>query len=196
MSSVAVEPAPASSLPAARIPGAADHVAVVHGGVDLTYAELHERAGRLASSMSRAGFGPGDRALTRLAPCSEAIEILVAVSILGGGIVDVSSVDEDELALAAERSRATWAFGEDASWPQLRGALAETVVRVSLDVVERGAHDYETLVASGRRPALGPARDGAVGPARQVGDELYSTAIAVLSAGGTVVLPAGVRAPV
>jgi long-chain acyl-CoA synthetase len=156
-------------------------VAVVHGGRELTFAQLDERSSRLAQALRAHGIGSGDRVayLDRTAP--EVIELLFAASKLGAVIVPMN-----------------WRLAA----PELRGVLADSRARVLIagaqyaDVAERlvGAPDiaaqrivvgadahseYESWL--GAHPAIDP---GGRGESRDVVVQMYTS--------GTTGMPKGV----
>ena len=75
------------SINAARHP---DSVAVVYGARQLTYAELDERACRLANGLAALGVGHGDRVAALLHNCSQFLEALFATAKLGAMFVPVN----------------------------------------------------------------------------------------------------------
>ena len=75
------------SIHAARQP---DAVALVFGSRRYTYAELNERACRLANGLSALGVGRGDRVATLLHNCNQFIEALFAAAMTGAVFVPIN----------------------------------------------------------------------------------------------------------
>ncbi|MDH2415979.1 acyl--CoA ligase family protein [Nocardioides sp. CER19] len=67
-----------------------ERVAVVDGAVRLTYADLADRCGRLASALARAGIEPGDRVAALCANSHVMLELHHAVPARGGVLVSVN----------------------------------------------------------------------------------------------------------
>ena len=60
-----------------------ERMALVSGGTRLTFRALHDRVARMASALSRHGFGAGDRLATLLPNEPEYIELVCACAWLG-----------------------------------------------------------------------------------------------------------------
>jgi 2-furoate---CoA ligase len=81
--------------------------AVVDGGARLTYAELRERAARLATGLAGAGVAPGDRVAAVARNRLETVELFWACQWLGAVIVPLSHrVSRDDLAYCVADSGA------------------------------------------------------------------------------------------
>ena len=65
-------------------------IAVAFGVRRLTYAELHERACRLAHALTGAGIGPGDRVATLMYNCNQFFETMFACAMLGAVFVPIN----------------------------------------------------------------------------------------------------------
>jgi acyl-CoA synthetase (AMP-forming)/AMP-acid ligase II len=77
----------------------ADRLAVVGGGVELTYRELAARSDRLASALQDRGVGRGDRVAVLSTTRPEYIEVYVAAAKLGVTVVGLNfRLHPDELA--------------------------------------------------------------------------------------------------
>src|SRR3954465_5378139 len=116
-----------------------DHVALVHGERELTYAQLDERSNRLAQALLAGGLSEGSRVayLGRSAP--EVIELLFAVAKIGAVIVPLNwRLSVRELGAVLDDSRARLLV---AAPPYL-----ETAATLGVRVVEVG-EEYEGLLA-------------------------------------------------
>ncbi|HEX2081289.1 MAG TPA: amino acid adenylation domain-containing protein [Longimicrobium sp.] len=96
-----IDPFPAQF--AARVREAPDAVALVHGGVSLTRAELDARANRIARHLRRLGVGPEARVAVAMERTPELVATLLGVLKAGGACVPL------EPHLPAERIRAVLA---------------------------------------------------------------------------------------
>ena len=84
-----------------------DAVAVAQGEREITYRELHERAGRLAAGLRARGVGPEVTVALRLAKTPEAIVALVAVLRAGGAYLPLDpDYPEEQLAWITADARA------------------------------------------------------------------------------------------
>ena len=153
-----------------------DREALVVGDRRLTYAELDERANRLAHHLAAAGLGPGDHVAAYLYNSSEFIETMLAAFKLRAAVVNVNyRYVATELAYVRADSDAK-AIVYD---PRFATTLAE---------VEKDLPKLDTLLAAGA-----PYEDAlaAASPVRpevsRTGDDLY-----LLYTGGTTGMPKGV----
>ena len=88
----AAGPVPAVRVPelvAARAAGIPDAVAVVCGGVHVSYGELDARAGRLAQVLVSRGAGPDSVVAVVMGRCAELVMVLLAVLKAGAGYLPV-----------------------------------------------------------------------------------------------------------
>ena len=88
----AAGPVPAGTVPelvAARAAGIPDAVAVVCGGVHVSYGELDARAGRLAQVLVSRGAGPDSVVAVVMGRCAELVMVLLAVLKAGAGYLPV-----------------------------------------------------------------------------------------------------------
>jgi fatty-acyl-CoA synthase len=131
-------------------------VAVVHGRRRYTYAELGERAWRLANALRDAGLGKGDRVATLLPNSPAMLDAHFGVPAAGGVLVTVNTrVETAEIAYILEHSGAQFLL--------LDGELAPLVDPIDLNGVrvirvdDTGAPDdpYEQFLADAapERPA-------------------------------------------
>jgi 2-furoate---CoA ligase len=82
--------------------------ALVEGGLRLTYAELRERAGRLAGGLAELGVGQGDRVAGVLDNRHETAELFWACWWLGASFVPISyRITEADIEYCVEDSQAT-----------------------------------------------------------------------------------------
>src|SRR5262244_3933526 len=124
----------------------ANEVAMVSGGVRLTYAEMWSRCRRLAGALSRLDVQPGDRVAILASNSHQYLEVYLAVPASGRVVVPLNTRHaEPELRYALEDS-GTRVLITDRD----PGALAQTVERViSLP------DEYETLLATAPEAELG-----------------------------------------
>src|SRR5262245_54252137 len=124
----------------------ANEVAMVDGGVRLTYAETWSRCRRLAGALSRLGVQPGDRVAILASNSHQYLEVYLAVPASGRVVVPLNTRHaEPELRYALEDAGARVLITD-----RDPGALAKTVERViSLP------DDYERLLAAAPEVELG-----------------------------------------
>ncbi len=88
------------------------------GGASITYAELLERATRVAGGLCDAGVTRGERVAIRLGNGIDWVLAFFAVQLLGGVAVPVNTrLTEDEVAYVLEDSGASYVFQPGASLP-------------------------------------------------------------------------------
>src|SRR3989449_4991833 len=84
-----------------------DRVAVVHGGTKFTYAQLYERAKRLASSLKNAGVRRGDVVAAMLPNVPAMLEAHYGVPMLGAVLNTINTrLDADTVAYILEHGEA------------------------------------------------------------------------------------------
>jgi fatty-acyl-CoA synthase len=131
-----------------------DRVAVISDGVPTTYAELDDRAARLAAGLASAGFQRGDRLCVLMHNRREWLEILFALARLGGVLVPVNHLLTAREALyIVEDSGAGWFVAEDELWDRvdgLREILTGELNLVAVGAQQRDSTTYEELFASER----------------------------------------------
>ncbi len=149
---------------ARRHPG---KLAAACGGVELTWAQLAERADRLADVLAAAGLGPGDRVLWMGQTSHRALEALLAASHLGAMLCPINwrqSAAEQSFVLGDFDPKVVLWQGE-----AMRDVVEE--VRATTVTAARwiqhdgdGADGYESLLRLGApaRPAITPDEDDPV----------------------------------
>ena len=164
---------------AARAELSGEHVALVDTatGVERTYAELHDRAARLAEHLRiEAGVAPGDRVAVLAHNGPEMIELLVACARIGALLVPLNwRLAAPELETIVADSRPRLLIADDANVETAVEVSRRSGVPLSL-VIRRAAGD----------PAAAPG-DG-VNPARAAGADPGGSAAA--DAGGPAASPA------
>jgi acyl-CoA synthetase (AMP-forming)/AMP-acid ligase II len=120
-----------------------DRVAVVHGELRRTYAELAERVNRLSASLRSRGLERHERVAALCANVPELLELHHVVPRAGGVLVAINTrLSAGEIAYILEHSGARLLFVDD----ELQPLLAEAPAAV--EVVRLG-EPYERLVAEG-----------------------------------------------
>jgi fatty-acyl-CoA synthase len=136
------------------------HIAVIHGASQQTYAEFYGRTRRLASALSRRGIGPGDTVCVLLANTPPMLEAHYGVPMLGAVLNAMNTrLDAAVLAFQLDHAEAKVVIYDREFAPVMRAALASAKVRplvVGYDdpqfpqTQERLADlDYEALIAEG-----------------------------------------------
>ena len=137
-----------------------DHLAVVHGGQRLSYADLYGRARRLASALVRRGIGPGDTVSVMLANTPPMLEAHYGVPMVGAVLHSINTrLDARIVAFQLEHSESKLVVCDREFAPIMGEALAQMKRRpVVVDYDDRqfpqaaaplSATDYEALLADG-----------------------------------------------
>ncbi|GAB2920928.1 fatty-acid--CoA ligase FadD5 [Rhodococcus aerolatus] len=149
-----------------------DHPALRCRGVSTTYAQLHDRAARLASALARRGVSRGDRVALVTTNRSEFVEVLLAVTRLGAISVPVNArLTPPEVRHVLDDSGAGVVVTETALLPLVTAARTGGTVLCVADggavgagaevqdhgVQDHEVQDYEAALAEPGEPA--PAVD-------------------------------------
>ena len=130
-----------------------DNVAVEYGDVALTYAQVEERADRLAGALSALGIGRGDTVLLLYPNDHRFVEIFLAVPRVGAvPVLGNVKLGTDTLAYIAEHCEAS-ALVSHVSLADKIGEVAAAAPGIRHVVVAEGdgvagAHDYDELVGA------------------------------------------------
>jgi fatty-acyl-CoA synthase len=141
------------------------HLAVVHGSRQDTYAELYRRTRRLASALSRRGIGPGDTVSVLLANTPPMLEAHYGVPMTGAVLHAMNTrLDAAVIAFQLDHADAKVVICDREFAPVMRAALARAQVKpLVVDYDDRqfpqtperlSDLDYEGLIAEGD-PAFG-----------------------------------------
>ncbi|MBD8904957.1 acyl-CoA synthetase, partial [Methylobacterium bullatum] len=137
-----------------------DHVAVIHGDLRRTYAELYERSRRLAAALKARGIGRGDTVAVMLANTPEMIECHYGVPMSGAVLNTLNTrLDAAGLAFCLDHGEAKVLI-TDREFSRVVGPALEQVEAKPLviDVDDPvftgegtaiGTVDYEALLAGG-----------------------------------------------
>jgi len=158
-----------------------DREALVCGPVRRTFAELSDRAARLASHLAGRGVGPGDRVAIHMANRPEYLETFLAALDLGAVPVNVNyRYGPDETAYVLADSQAAAVVTE----PAYRATVTEAVGRLpggrSAPPVLSTGDGYETVLSAADPDGPGRSR-------RPEADDLI-----FVYTGGTTGMPKGV----
>jgi fatty-acyl-CoA synthase len=136
------------------------HIAVIHGSRQDTYAELYRRTRRLASALSRRGIGPGDTVSVMLANTPPMLEAHYGVPMTGAVLHAMNTrLDAAVIAFQLDHADAKVVICDREFAPVMGAALARAQVKpVVVDYDDRefpqtserlSDLDYEALVAEG-----------------------------------------------
>ncbi len=167
------------------VDGAEAQVALVSGTRKLTYAELDQRANRLAHHLESRGIGPGDRVGLQLANGTEYIEGMVACFKIRAIPVNVNyRYVASELQYLYNDAALVGLIFHDRFADAVKGAVGSMPERRALLEVSDGPHDSD--LADEYESAIGSASAERGFPARR-SDDLYC-----VYTGGTTGMPKGV----
>ncbi len=136
------------------------HVAVIHGPLRRTYADLYARARRLASALARRGIGRGDTVAVLLANTPEMVECHYGVAMCGAVLNTLNTrLDAQAIRFCLEHGEAKVLIADREfsriAGPALEG-LTEPPSVIDVDDPEYdgpgerlGAADYETFLGGG-----------------------------------------------
>jgi amino acid adenylation domain-containing protein len=165
-----------------------DAIAVVHGGMSLTYAQLNVRANRLAHHLRTLGIGRESIVGVCLDRSIELVPTLLAVLKAGGAFLPLDPAQPTErLAFTLDDAEATALIAHSAELAQLSGLVARAIDvdsvdidTVDIDTVDIDTVDIDTVELAGL-PETNPVHDG------DPGDLLY-----VIYTSGSTGRPKGV----
>ena len=144
-----------------------DHVAVIHGGLRRTYADLYRRARRLASALAARGIGRGDTVAVLLANTPEMVECHYGVPMTGAVLNTLNTrLDAAAIRFCLEHGEAKILITDREfsriAGPALEGMAAAPLV-IDVDDPEYdgpgealGELGYEALLAAGDPEAEWP----------------------------------------
>ncbi|SHE73544.1 Acyl-CoA synthetase (AMP-forming)/AMP-acid ligase II [Ferrithrix thermotolerans DSM 19514] len=137
----------------ARLSG--DQIALSTKNVAISYTELDTNSNRLATSLVSYGVRRGDRVALFLENSPQWIEILFAVSKLGGVVVPLeASLRVDDLAFVIEDSSPRVLFTSESGYETVQKALKSVSCEMDLIVTTNMARspvaDYSALLARGK----------------------------------------------
>ncbi|MCE2532029.1 MAG: AMP-binding protein [Acidimicrobiia bacterium] len=136
-------------LLAAAVGSAPRRHAVHVAGEAVTYAELADRVGRLASWLTAAGIGRGDRIAVRAANSGLHVDVYLAAARIGAACVPLApELANAEVARLVSDARPTLAFADAAGAGALRAAGLDVVVDGS------GRHGAALATPAGGLPSL------------------------------------------
>ncbi|MEY9878307.1 amino acid adenylation domain-containing protein, partial [Streptacidiphilus sp. MAP12-33] len=134
---------PATCVPeliAARATQTPDALAVVSGGVELTYAQLHERAARLADLLAQHGVGPETLVAVCLPRSAQTVVALLAVWQAGGAYVTIDpSYPAERISYILDDSRPVLLLSDTATLAELPGTAMPVLALDDTDVARRMA---------------------------------------------------------
>src|SRR5262249_26496548 len=112
---------------ASTFPG---HLAVVHGRLRRTYAELYARTRRLASALTARGIGPGDTVSVMLPHVPAMVEAHYGVPMTGAVLHSLNTrLDAPAIAFQLDHAESKVVVCDREFTPLMRQALAQAEVR-------------------------------------------------------------------
>ncbi len=136
-------------------------ISVIHGERRYTWGETYARSRRLASALTRRGFGRNDTIAVMLANTPEMIEAHFGVPMMGGVLNTLNTrLDAEAIAFMLEHGEAKVLLTDTEFAPIVATALAalpQAIRPLVIDIVDLegpggdllGETDYETLLAEG-----------------------------------------------
>ena len=121
------------------------------GAEDVSYAELFDRAGRLAAVLAAAGVGPGDRVAAQVDKSVEAIVLYLGTVMAGGAFLPLNTAyTAEEIGYFLTDARPTVLVVDPARQAALAAAAAQAHVRTVLTLDGQGGGSLATAAAAAR----------------------------------------------
>jgi fatty-acyl-CoA synthase len=137
-----------------------DHIAVIHGEIQISYAEFYRRCRQFASVLTRYGIGRGDTVSVMLANTPAMLEAHYAIPMCGGVLHAMNTrLDAGVIAFQLDHVQSQVLITDTAFFETISTALDLAKVKpLIIDYMDPvfsqvgdslGSHDYEVLMASG-----------------------------------------------
>ncbi len=137
-----------------------DHIAVVHGEIQISYAEFYRRCRQFASVLARHGIGRGDTVSVMLANTPAMLEAHYAIPMCGGVLHAMNTrLDAGVIAFQLDHVQSQVLITDTAFFETISTALdLVNVTPLIIDYMDPefpqvgdrlGRHDYEVLMTSG-----------------------------------------------
>ncbi len=137
-----------------------DHIAVVHGEIQISYAEFYRRCRQFASVLARHGIGRGDTVSVMLANTPAMLEAHYAIPMCGGVLHAMNTrLDAGVIAFQLDHVQSQILITDTAFFETISTALdLVNVTPLIIDYMDPefpqvgdrlGRHDYEVLMTSG-----------------------------------------------
>ncbi|MBI2853639.1 MAG: long-chain-fatty-acid--CoA ligase [Chloroflexi bacterium] len=130
-----------------------DRPAVIFEGKKFTFAEVAERANRLANSLIGMGVKKGDRVAIVQVNCNQYVETYFAIAKAGAVMVPLNfRAKEDELTYMLNNAEAKVLFAGDRYVPmvaRIRPSLTTVKTYISIDAPQKDMLYYEDLIKKG-----------------------------------------------
>ena len=137
-----------------------DHIAIIHGDLQITYGQFYERCRRFASALTQQGIGSGDTVSVMLANTPAMLEVHYAVPMCGAVLHAMNTrLDAAVIAFQLDHGESKVLITDlafsDSIKPALELASVEPLVIDYRDPVfpqqgePLGRYDYDAIVASG-----------------------------------------------
>ena len=168
-------------------------LALVHGAHAVTYAELDERADRVAAGLVAAGCAPGDRLLALLPSGVETYELLLGCVRAGLVLVPLNwRLTADELSAIARDANAAALVTDAVFGPPVAAALlAETSGRLHVRTGPSGSYE-DWLAHQHPGPPMAPEGPGSSMPTEGPGIGSSTAVVLQVYTSGTSGTPKGV----
>jgi fatty-acyl-CoA synthase len=137
-----------------------DHIAIIHGDLQITYEQFYARCRRFASALTQQGIGPGDTVSVMLANTPAMLEVHYAVPMCGAVLHAMNTrLDAAMIAFQLDHGQSRVLITDLAFSATIKSALdlavGEPLVIDYLDPVfaqqgqSLGRYDYDEMLASG-----------------------------------------------